>query len=52
MKKELCLNLTRQEAQLIRMWAIRDAQSCYAKKGCKTFDHRIITKLNRIYPNY
>ncbi|URL61409.1 hypothetical protein [Acetilactobacillus jinshanensis] len=47
MRKSVTLQLSRQEAKLLIIWAIQDQKQSYASKACKIFDDRLIDKLRQ-----
>ncbi|XIF20215.1 MAG: Hypothetical protein AJITA_00944 [Acetilactobacillus jinshanensis] len=45
MRKKVTLDLTKQEAKLLVIWAIEDEKKSYASHACKIFDNRLIDKI-------
>lgn len=49
MRIPVTLNLNQQEAKLLIIWAVQDQKKAYASHACKTFDDRLINKLNQAF---
>ena len=49
MRKNIQLSLTKQEANLIILWAVKDSKLSYASPACHTFDDRLVSKLETAF---
>lgn len=49
MRKRIQLSLSKQEANLIVIWAVKDAKLSYASPACQTFDDRLVDKLTEAF---
>lgn len=49
MRKSVTLELSRQEAKLLIIWAVQDQKKESASHACKLFDDRLIDKIQRVF---